>query len=96
MIRHVVMIKFKPEAEISEREKVVAGLRALPQTIDVIREFEVGVDVLHLSRSYDVAIVSSFADLGALDTYQRHPAHVEVALHIRELSDAVASVDYEV
>src|SRR5215470_993642 len=95
MIRHVVMFKFRPETGKSEREQVIADLRALPGIINEIREYEVGEDILQSPRSYDAVIVSSFADLGAFEIYQRHPEHVAVALRIRELADAVAAVDYE-
>ena len=95
MIKHVVMFKFKPEADKNKRKKALDELQALPAIIEVIREFEIGEDVLQSKRSYDAVLIATFDDLGALELYQRHPDHVEVALQIQEIADAVAAVDYE-
>ena len=95
MIRHVVLFRFKPEAEAGECKKAIDDLRRLPFKIDVIREFAVGEDVLRTNRSWDVSLVSTFDDLQALEIYSRHDDHMEVALRLRELSEAVAVVDSE-
>jgi hypothetical protein len=95
MIKHVVMFKVKPEAEADEWKKVLADLRKLPDKIDVIRDYEVGEDVLRSPRSWDAVLVSTFDDLEALQTYARHEDHVEVVLRIQGLVEKVASVDYE-
>ena len=95
MIRHVVFFKFKPEAGAAERRSVVNQLRALPEKIDVIRSFEVGEDVMHSARAWDVVEIATYDDLEALETYTRHDAHVKVVLKLREICDAVGSVDYE-
>lgn len=95
MIRHVVFFKFKPEAPASRRSSVLDELRALPDKIDVIRSFEVGEDVLQAARSWDAVLIATYDDLGALDIYSRHDDHVEVALKLREICDAVGSVDFE-
>ena len=95
MIRHVVFFKFKPEASASQRKEVIEQLRSLPDKIDVIRSFEVGEDILHLSRSWDLVLVATYDDLQALDIYTKHDDHVEVVLKIRDVCEAVGSVDYE-
>ena len=95
MIRHVVFFKFKPEASAADRTEVLNQLRALPDKIDVIRSFEVGEDVLHSARSWDAVLIATYDDLGALDKYTRHDDHVEVVLKLREICDAVGSVDFE-
>ena len=95
MIRHIVFFKFKPEVGPAERRSVLSKLRALPEKIDVIRSFEVGEDIMHLPRSWDMVLVATYDDLQALETYTRHDDHVEVVLKLREICDAVGSVDYE-
>jgi hypothetical protein len=95
MIKHVVFFKFKPGASPEERERAVDELRALPEKIDVIREFEVGLDVLRSPRSWDAALVAGFDDLAALEQYQRHDDHLPVVLRLQSLCDAIGSVDYE-
>jgi stress responsive alpha/beta barrel protein len=95
MIRHVVFFKFKAEIGPAERQAALKALRALPDKIDVIRSFEVGEDIMHLPRSWDMVLVAKYDDLQALETYTRHDDHVEVVLKLREICDAVGSVDYE-
>jgi hypothetical protein len=95
MIRHVVFFKFKPEASASQRKEVIEQLRALPDKINVIRSFEVGEDIMHSARAWDLVLIATYDDLQALDIYTRHDDHVEVVLRIREVCEAVGSVDYE-
>lgn len=95
MIKHIVFFKFKPGVSQSERRNVLAELRALPDKIDVIREFEIGEDVLRASRSWDAALVAVFDDLGALDVYSRHDDHVAVVMKLQPLSEGAVSVDFE-
>jgi stress responsive alpha/beta barrel protein len=96
MIKHVVFFKFRPETSESERKSALNQLRALPDKIDVIREYEVGEDLLKTSRSWDAVLVSAFDDLDALQTYQRHDDHLPVVMKMQQLCDAVGSVDYEI
>ena len=95
MIKHIVFFKFKPETSASDRRSVLNDLRALPGKIDVIREFEIGEDVLRAARSWDAALVAVFDDLGALDHYSRHDDHVAVVMKLRELTEGAVSIDFE-
>ena len=96
MIKHIVFLKFKPEATAEQRREIIEELRALPAQIDVIREYEVGEDVLKSPRSWDAALVGTYDSLEALKTYSEHPAHVAVVQKIRVISEGAASVDFEV
>ena len=95
MIRHVVFFKWKPESSERQRKQVIEELRALPDLIDVIREFEVGEDVLRTARAWDAAIVATFDDLEALEKYQRHDDHLAVVMKLQAVRDEIGSVDYE-
>lgn len=95
MIKHVVMFKFKAEADPHQCKNVLADLRKLPDKIDVIRTYEVGEDVLRSPRSWDAVLISTFDDLETLQIYTRHDDHMEVALRIQPLVEAVAAVDVE-
>ena len=94
MIKHVVFFKFKPGIGAAEREAGIAGLRGLPDKIDLIRTFEVGEDVLRLPRSWDLVLVATYDDLDALQTYATHPDHVQVVELLKGLCDAIGSVDF--
>ena len=95
MIKHVVLFKFKPETSERERQAVISELRDLPNKIDLIREFEVGVDVLRSQRSWDGAIIGTYDDLDALQEYQRHDDHIPVVMKMQQLCDTFGVVDFE-
>ena len=95
MIKHVVFFKFKPEASETARREVIDHLRELPDKINLIRSWEIGEDIMHSARAWDVIEIATFDDLGALETYTSHDAHVEVVVKLREICEAVGSVDYE-
>jgi len=95
MIKHVVFFKFRPEAAAEARRDVVDQLRKLPEKIDLIRSWEIGEDIMHSARAWDVVEIATFDDLGALETYTRHDDHVELVLKLREICEAVGSVDFE-
>ena len=95
MIKHIVLFRFKPEVAERDRDAFLEMLRELPNQISEIADFQAGRDVLRRERSYDLALVSSFSDLAALDRYARHPLHQPVIERSQELCSSVVAVDYE-
>lgn len=95
MLTHIVIWKYRADVEAGRREEHVASLRRLVEFIPEIVSFDVGFDVLHLARSYDTGLVATFRDRAALEAYTVHPEHVRVAQLGREISEHVASVDFE-
>ena len=94
MLRHVVFFKFKDgvgEEEIVDLEK---SLAELPAVIPEILSYEFGRDVVQSERSYDLALVSTFKDLDALQRYQKHPDHQVVLKKVNELCESVLAVDF--
>ena len=83
-----------PETDTSMRDDHRGRLRALVGKIPEIVEFNVGEDILHLERSFDTGLVSTFADREALDAYTVHPEHQAVAAFGKEISERVVSVDF--
>lgn len=96
MITHIVCWKYKNEITDEQRSDHIAKLRALPNFIENIESYEVGVDILHLERSFDTALVAKFADRAALDAYAGHPEHQKVVTLGRQLAERAISVDFEV
>lgn len=94
MLTHIVCWKYKAETTPETRAEHLAKLRNLPNLIEEIMTFKVGTDILHLERSFDTGLVSTFADRAALDAYTLHPAHQEVAALGKEISAQVVSVDF--
>ncbi len=95
MLTHVVFFKFKPETTDAEIQQLADGLGRLPGQIEEIREFRFGKDVVRSERSFDFGLVSSFADLDAMQRYQVHPEHQQVVAHAKAISASVVAVDFE-
>lgn len=94
MITHIVLFKLLDQSpsNIGKTRDVLMGMKGkIPQ----LRHLEVGVDVLHTQRSYDLALVTKFDSLEDLQAYQTHPVHIEVANHIASVRESAVSVDYE-
>lgn len=95
MIRHIVLFKLKNRsAESIARTADV--LRTMEGQISVLNSIEVGTDVIHSDRSYDIALVTTFESLDALNEYQVHPVHQKVIEHMSQVRDSSVSLDYEV
>lgn len=95
MIKHIIFFKFKPQLSESDREEVVEALKTLPEKIDFIRGFEVGLDLIRSPRSWDGALIETFDDLDALSRYSRHDDHIPIVEMMRNSCDAIGSVDFE-
>jgi hypothetical protein len=94
MLIHVVCFKYKAgttDPQKREHLERLLGLAGLPGVI----ELKAGADVVHSPRSYDTALVVTFADRAALDAYQPHPQHVPVARFGADLSEHILAVDFE-
>lgn len=94
MITHIVLFKLKDRSPES-----IAGtaqvLRNLEGKIEGLLSIDVGTDVLHSERSFDIALTTTFHDLDGLQAYQVHPEHQKVIAHMNEAKDVSYSVDYE-
>lgn len=99
MIRHVVAWGMAGDTAADRRanaEAVRAALDALPAAVPQILRLEVGVDLGETEGNGDVVLSVDVADRAALDAYQQHPAHLEVARLIGALRTSRVCVDYEV
>ncbi|WP_438445802.1 Dabb family protein [Gorillibacterium sp. sgz5001074] len=95
MLRHVVFFKLKnPTPEVlQETKNVLLGMKGkIPEILDI----EVGIDVVRSERSYDVALITTFESLEAMNAYQVNPVHVEVGKYIAGVRESAFAVDFEV
>ncbi|MNO18885.1 Stress responsive A/B Barrel Domain protein [compost metagenome] len=95
MIKHIVFFKLKDRAPEKVQE-TVAVLRNMEGRIPQLVSIEVGADIIHSERSFDIALVTVVASLDDLQAYQVHPAHKEVIAHINEVKEVSFAVDYEI
>ena len=94
MLRHVVLMKFVPEATAEQRRAVEDGLAALPAQIPELRSYVIGTDVGASAGNFDFAVV---ADAEAFKRYVDHPAHMAVVVErIRPIVADRAAVQYEI
>jgi hypothetical protein len=95
MLTHIVCWKYKPETTPEQKETHRAKLKNLPNLIPSIVSFNIGFDILHLERSFDLGLVAVYPDRAALDFYTEHAAHQEAAKMGKEIAERVVSVDFE-
>lgn len=95
MLTHIVLFRLKNPslATIEEARMRILGMQG---KIPLLLHLEVGVDILHSDRSYDIALVSKFNSLEDMQAYQVHLAHLEVAMYMAAISEKSVTVDYEV
>ncbi|KTS84236.1 stress responsive alpha-beta barrel domain-containing protein [Microbacterium testaceum] len=96
-IRHIVLWKLAADdadTRALHAEQIEERLLALRDVIDEIEHLEIGRNVVSPQTNWDVALVSQFADADALERYQVHPAHQEVAAFVRSVVAERACVDY--
>ncbi|MEY4640491.1 MAG: hypothetical protein RLZZ227_485 [Pseudomonadota bacterium] len=94
MLHHYVFIKYRAgtsDAHIAEFVKRTLALRSM---IPEIEDLEIGRDMLHEARSWDLVLIMRFASVEALQRYQPHPEHVKVKEFNTPQVDSVASVDF--
>lgn len=94
MLKHLVLLKFKPGVKDSDIAELEKGLAGLPPVIPEIKGYLFGRD-LRPEKTFDFALVSDFADMDALARYRVHPSHVVVLQKVRELCEAVQAVDFD-
>lgn len=94
MITHIVFFKLKDNS--SEQVEVTAQvLRDMEGQIEQLKYIEVGVDIIHSARSYDIALITKFDSMADLDAYQVHPVHKQVIEHMNNVRESSVAVDYE-
>ena len=100
MIRHVVMWKFKDEAEGKSKaenmEWVREHLYALLPIIPEIKRMEIGFDVSQTEMSMDLMLLTEFDSLDTLHYYAKHPEHVKVSTYVRKVIETRVVLDCEI
>jgi hypothetical protein len=78
MLRHVVMFRWKDDADEGAIAAALDRVRELPGLIGNTRAFALDLDAGVMDGNHDAVIIADFDDAEAFLAYQRHPAHVEV------------------
>lgn len=93
MIKHIVCFKLN-EGESPDKAKEV--LLSMQGNVPMLKGIEVGVDLLHSARSYDVILQVLLDDMQALSDYQKDEYHCSVVKkHMHAVTKTSVAVDYE-
>ena len=100
MIKHVVMWKFRDEAEghtrLENMEIVREKLYSLVPIIPEIKKMEVGFDLKHTEFSMDLMLMTEFDSLETLAIYADHPDHLAVGAYVRAVTEKRVVLDCEI
>lgn len=97
MIRHVVMWRLKDTPnKAANAVRIKQLLEGLRDKIPGLLKIEVGIDFSAAETSADVVLLSEFADLAALEIYQRHPLHVQMKPEIGSMTAERRMVDHKI
>ena len=98
MIKHMIVWKLKDELHNKEQKarELKVALENLVGKIDGLLEMHIVTNALP-SSSGDIMMDSSFENNAALENYQKHPLHQEIANNlVRPAVQQRLSLDYEV
>ncbi|MDB4994818.1 MAG: Dabb family protein [Myxococcaceae bacterium] len=79
MFRHIVLVRFKPEATDAQKQAVHDALDAFSHQIPEVRTVCIGNDVGRKGNSWDFAAVLDFNNREAFARYLVSPAHIAYA-----------------
>jgi len=100
MLRHIVMFKLKDfpteAGKLTAAYEVKKRLDELPLKISVIRSYQSGIDIRHLTWSFDIVLIMDFDTMDDLKTYTEHPDHQEFISFNKDYSVSKVCTDYEV
>lgn len=94
MIKHIVCFKLKNPEDAAEVKRILLSMEGkVPQ----IRSIEVGIDMLHSERSYDVILQVVVDNMTELEEYQKDTYHCStVKPFMHAARETSVAVDYEI
>ncbi len=78
MFHHTVLLRFRPDSTREQHQAVVDDLRALPEAISELADYQVHLDAGLADDNAHVSVAATFADEAAWRSYAIHPAHLRV------------------
>ena len=99
MIKHLVFFKVKDGIGNLDKNQILQNIKEkldkLPDLIEEIKYYEVGINVTDSPRSWDISLISGFNNADDLTYYKDHPEHLKVVEYIKEVTTSSAVVDYD-
>jgi hypothetical protein len=94
MLQHYVFIRYQKGVAEAHVAEFCRRMLALRTRIAGIEHLEIGKDMLHDARSWDLVLIMRFASVAALRAYQQHPEHQLVMQFNQPFVADVGSVDF--
>ena len=98
MLKHIVVWKFKDEAEGKSRAENCALVRqrllALVVVIPEVKRMEIGIDIGSIQGNFDLALSVETDNTATLSAYANHHAHLEVVDYIKKVVEQRVAVDF--
>jgi heme-degrading monooxygenase HmoA len=97
VVKHIVLWNFAPEVKVEEKEVVGERIRGLLEPIRELVPGAIRIQVVYQgldSGNREVALISEFESVEALEVYKKHPAHVEAGKYIRSVTCDRACMDF--
>jgi ureidoacrylate peracid hydrolase len=95
MIKHVVLVKLKPDASPGQIDRMLEGYNSMKESIPDLLSWSMGAN-LRRDGDYDYAMVAICEDAEALQRYVDHPVHRQVAQEVgRPIFQSREIADYE-
>ncbi len=94
MLRHYVFMRYAAGTSEGHVAEFCRRMFALRDPIPAIRSLEIGRDILHEARSWDLVMIMRFDSIEALHSYQQHPLHVGVMQFNQPHVADVGAVDF--
>lgn len=106
MIRHAVLLKWKPGTTPDQVQYWVDGVLELPDHISVVRRYSIGNNVgtsgeglakeSRYSDNFDAAVVADFDSYEDYQTYAEHPAHLSfIEARVRPILEQRVAVQFD-
>ncbi len=98
MIRHIILIKFKATAKISEINELKASFESIPSKVEGVDSVEWGLNNSPegINKDYTHVVLMNFVDDAGRDNYLPHPEHDELKKIFIPLLEDIIVFDYAI
>jgi hypothetical protein len=102
MVSHIVLMKPRADLSPGDRRALASALDRAVREIESVRSVRLGRRIVHGAAyesaapdAADYVAIIDFDDLAGLQTYLRHPAHVELGNRFGEALSSALVYDFE-